>query len=246
MPPKRPRATLADPGPPFPSGRVLVVTGTDTGVGKTVVAGLLVRALRGAGIDAIGLKPVCSGGREDAIALQAAAGGVLGLDAVNPWSFSAALAPAVAARRAGKTVTLTRVLTHIRRLARCHEVTVVEGAGGLLSPLGEDFDSRDLIRALRAIPVVVCPNRLGAINQSLLVWEALSRRVRPRARLALLEPLVPDGSQRSNVSLLRRRLGRDRVILLPRFSEAEVRDPEAVYRRVRRALVKVVRGFSWE
>lgn len=198
---------------------ILFVTGTDTGVGKTVVAAGLVRGMRRQGRRVAGLKPLCSGGRADAEALRDAMGGGLPLDVVNPWHFPAAVAPALAARRRGQTVSRQAVVQHVRRTARTFEVTVVEGAGGLLSPLGQGFDSRDLIRALRAAPIVVTPNRLGALNQGLLVLEALPRGLRPAARLVLVTPAEGSPVARSNVAWLRERLGADRVISLPWWGE---------------------------
>ena len=128
------------------------ITGTDTGVGKTVLTALLARFLRERGCQVAAFKPVCSGGRDDARALHAALGGALTLDEINPWHFRAPIAPSLAAAREGKSVSLAQVLAHIRAARRNFNVTLVEGAGGLLSPLGEDFDSRDLMNALRARP----------------------------------------------------------------------------------------------
>ena len=127
------------------------------------------------------VKPFCSGGREDAEALFAAQGGMVPMDEINPWHFRAPLAPLVAARRQGVRVTLEEATAFLRRSARGRDRLLVEGAGGLLSPLGEGFTARELIRATRARVLVVCPDRLGAINQSLLVfaaaWLSISRAV---------------------------------------------------------------------
>ena len=149
------------------------ITGTDTGVGKTVLTALLARYLRERGVNVAALKPVCSGGRDDARVLHAAFNGALTLDEINPWHFHAPVAPLLAARRERKRVRLADVLAHLRVMHERFDVLLVEGAGGLLSPLGEDFNSRDLIAALRATPIVVCPNRLGVVNQVLLTLEAL-------------------------------------------------------------------------
>ncbi len=219
------------------AARVLFVTGTDTGVGKTVLAAALVRGLRRSGVRAVGLKPLCSGGREDAEALWAAAEGALPLDAVNPWHFPAAVTPQLAARRRGRRVTREAVLGAIRRAGRAFATVVIEGAGGLLSPLGEDFDSRDLIRALRAEPILVVPNRLGALNQTLLVWEALPPARRRLARVALRDTAPPDPVARSNAQWLRARLGSGRVFRLPWWPHpdtAAARSPAV--RRLLRAL----------
>lgn len=182
--------------------QILFITGTDTGVGKTVFAALATVYLRQQGFRVAALKPLCSGGREDARQLQAAAGKVLSLDAVNPWHFRAPLAPLLAARKEKQRVRLREVLAQVQRVAQRFEVVVVEGAGGLLSPMGEGFDSRDLIAALKATPVIVCSNKLGAVNQVRLVLAALPRATAQRARIVLVNPSKPDAASRTNLALL--------------------------------------------
>jgi dethiobiotin synthetase len=191
------------------------VTGTNTGVGKTVVTCLLTRSLRAAGISVAAVKPVCSGDRADARRLHAASDGALSLAEVNPWFFRAPLTPLLAARRQGRMVKKADVCAHLRRLEKRFEAVILEGAGGLLSPLGVDFDSRDLILALGALPIVVCPNRLGALNQSLLALAALPRAFARRARLVLISPRRSDAVSRSNPIFLSKKLGTTRVHTLP-------------------------------
>jgi dethiobiotin synthetase len=212
------------------------ITGTDTGVGKTVLTALLTRHLRERGVNAVALKPVCSGDRADARALHTASAGALTLDEINPWHFRAPMAPLLAARRERKRVALAGVLAHVRTMQNRFDVLLVEGAGGLLSPLGENFDSRDLIAALRATPMVVCPNRLGAVNQILLTLAALPRSASGRARVVLMSPSKPDASTSTNVTLLAEFLGAQRIFCLPRLGGRF--DPEKVLKnsRVRRAL----------
>jgi dethiobiotin synthetase len=79
---------------------------------------------------------------------------------------------------------------------------LVEGAGGLLSPLGENFDSRDLIASLHATPIIACPNRLGAVNQVRLTVEALPAGAPARARIVLVSPPTPDAATGTNANLL--------------------------------------------
>jgi len=166
-------------------------------------------------VNVAALKPVCSGGRDDARLLHAAAGKVLPLDKVNPWHFRAPLAPLLAARKEGKQLRLQQIAAHIKLVARRFDVVIVEGAGGLLSPLGEDCDSRDLIQALRATPIVVCPNKLGAINQVRLVLAALPRRTAREARVVLVNQKTPDRASRSNPGLLREFMDPRRLLVLP-------------------------------
>jgi dethiobiotin synthetase len=217
------------------------ITGTDTGVGKTVLTALLARHLRERGVSAAALKPICSGRRDDARALRAAMNGALTPDEINPWHFRAPLAPLLAARRERRRVGLADVLAHVRTMQRHFDVLLVEGAGGLLSPLGENFDSRDLIAALRATPIVVCPNRLGAVNQVLLTLAALPRSASCRARVVLMSPSKPDASTSTNVSLLAEFLDAKRIFCLPRLGGRF--DPEKVLKdsRVRRTFRVLVK-----
>ena len=212
------------------------ITGTDTGVGKTVLTALLTRHLRERGINAVALKPVCSGDRADARALHTASAGALTLDEINPWHFRAPVAPLLAARRESRRVALADVIAHVRTMQKRFDVVLVEGAGGLLSPIGDNFDSRDLIAALRATPMVVCPNRLGVVNQVLLTLAALPRSASRRARVVLMSPVKPDASTSTNVSLLAEFLDAKRIYCLPWLGGRI--DPEKVLKdsHVRRAL----------
>ena len=217
------------------------ITGTDTRVGKTVLTALLTRHLRERGVNAVALKPICSGGRDDACALRAAMNAALTSDEINPWHFHAPLAPLLAARRERKQVKLADVLAHVRTIQKRFDVMLVEGAGGLLSPLGGNFDSRDLITALGATPMVVCPNRLGAVNQVLLTLAALPRSASRRARVVLMSPSKPDSSTNTNAGLLAEFLDAKRIFCLPRLGGRF--DPEKVLKnsRVRRTFRVLVK-----
>jgi len=193
----------------------LFVTGTDTSVGKTVLTALLTRFLRERGVNVAALKPICSGGRADARVLYAASDGALTLDEINPWHFRSPIAPVLAARQERRRIRLAQVVAHVRALQKRFDVLLIEGAGGLLSPLGEDFNSRDLIAALRAEPLVVCPKRLGAVNQVLLTLEVLPRSAAAKARVVLMSPAKPDASSKSNPALLAERFDEKRIFLLP-------------------------------
>ncbi|HEY3761791.1 MAG TPA: dethiobiotin synthase [Verrucomicrobiae bacterium] len=182
--------------------RIYFITATDTGVGKTVLAGLLVKYLRQQDVSAAALKPVCSGGRDDARHLHSAMDGALSLDEINPWHFRAPIAPLLAARREKKAVRLPAVLARVRAMKKRFDVLVVEGAGGLLSPLGENFDSRDLIAGLRATPILVAPNKLGVVNHVLLTLEALPKNLHRRTKVVLMSPSKPDPSSSTNAKLL--------------------------------------------
>jgi dethiobiotin synthetase len=219
------------------------ITGTDTGVGKTVLTALLAAFFRHRGLRVAALKPVCSGGRDDARMLQTALAGTLTLDDINPWYFRSSLAPLLAARQEKKRVTLAAVLAHSRDIRKWFDVVLTEGAGGLLSPLGVGFNSRDVIAATGATPVIVAPNKLGVINHLLLTLEALPPNLRPAAILVLMTPLTPDCATASNAGLLKK-LTDQKIHVLPwlggNFSlVAALKQPV-----VRRTLVAIADGSA--
>ena len=217
--------------------RIIFITGTDTGAGKTVLTALLVKFLRARGANAVALKPVCSGGRDDARVLRAAMNGALSLDEINPWHFRAPIAPLLAARRERRHVHLAEMLAHVRAMQKRFDVLLIEGAGGLLSPLGENFDSGDLIAALGALPLVVAPNRLGAVNHILLTLEALPRSAAAGARVVLMSPPKRDASAAANAGLLARFFDAKRIFTLPwlgeNFSAGEVLKNSQLHRTLR-------------
>ncbi|HEU6447332.1 MAG TPA: dethiobiotin synthase [Verrucomicrobiae bacterium] len=196
--------------------QIIFITGADTGVGKTVFTGLLVSYLRKRGLNAAALKPICSGGRDDAKKIFRAMNGALSLDEINPWHFRAPIAPSLAARLEQREVKLPQLVAHIRKMQKHFDVLLVEGAGGLLSPLGGNFDSRDLILKLRAKPIVVAQNKLGVVNHLRLTLEALPDAARRKAKIVLMTPAKADSSTKTNRQLLTEFV-EVKVILLPHF-----------------------------
>ena len=151
------------------------VTGTDTGVGKTHITRLLLQALRHAGIDAVGYKPVACGDREDARIL-AAASGTLTLDEVNPLHFQAPVAPYVASLLANQPLNPADLLAGFQRLAARHTTVLVEGVGGWEVPLAAQYRVADLAKELDLPVLLVAANRLGALNHILLTLDAIRAR----------------------------------------------------------------------
>jgi dethiobiotin synthetase len=155
--------------------RTIFITGTDTGVGKTLVTALMLVHLRQTGVRALALKPFCSGGRDDAELLHGLQDYELTIDEVNPFHFAEPLAPLVAARLHRRSVSLNAVMNKIRECQERCDVLLIEGAGGLLAPLGESpvYTALDLIAKLDCEVLVVSRNRLGTINHTLLTLDAL-------------------------------------------------------------------------
>lgn len=152
----------------------LFITGTDTGVGKTAVAGGLAAALRKRGIDVGVFKPVASGGTADARFLKAASGIADPVEAIAPVRLAEPLSPNVAAEREGRRLDLEPILSAFARLD--HEYILVEGIGGLLVPLRDDLLVADLAAALGLPLLVVARAGLGTINHTLLTLEAAAAR----------------------------------------------------------------------
>ena len=160
------------------NGKIIFITGTDTGVGKTVFTALLVHHLRASGVHALAIKPFCSGGRADVRLLRAMQDGELSEDDINPFYFTEPVAPLVSGRRHKSTVSLPEVLHHVKRISRRCRCLLIEGSGGLLVPLGENSDGKkylvsDLIERLNCEIIVVSRNRLGTINHTLLTIRCL-------------------------------------------------------------------------
>jgi len=157
------------------------VTGTDTGIGKSVASATLLHALRARGRRAVGMKPLASGcestpegwRNEDALALQAASDPRPAYNDVNPFALPNPLAPELAAADAGIRVTLAPIVSAFRRLSAQADSVVVEGVGGWAAPLSADLDQADLVRALDLPVVLVVGLRLGCINHARLTARAI-------------------------------------------------------------------------
>jgi dethiobiotin synthetase len=162
--------------------RGLYVTGTDTGVGKTLVSCALLHVARARGWRAVGMKPVASGcervdgawHNEDALALLAASDPRPGYGDVNPFALQHPLAPELAARDAGVDVTLAPILAAHARLQAQADLVVVEGVGGWAAPLATHLHQADLVRALHLPVVLVVGLRLGCLNHAYLTQRAIA------------------------------------------------------------------------
>lgn len=160
----------------------LFVTGTDTGIGKTHVAVALLRGLVAGGLRAVGMKPIAAGiaagaaANDDVLALAAAGNVDAPLGERNPYAFADAIAPHVAAARAGMTIDPARIVAAYRALAQRADVVVVEGAGGALVPIGPHEDMLDVARALGLPVVLVVGVRLGCLHHALAAELAIRLR----------------------------------------------------------------------
>jgi dethiobiotin synthetase len=202
-----------NPKPETRNSVTVFVTGTDTGVGKTHVARLLLEQASAEGIRCAGFKPVAAGAvdsaegprNEDARALQAAASVKLPYETVNPYVLPEAVAPHIAAAEAGVRIEAGRILEVHAEIARQAELVIVEGAGGWQVPLSEDLLYSELVADAGWPVLLVVGMRLGCLNHALLSVQAIRASTRLAGWVAnCLPPRQP--RLESNLLTLARRL----------------------------------------
>ncbi len=166
----------------IPSG--LFVTGTDTGVGKTYVSAGIAKALTSRGVDVGVMKPAETGCRmrdgrlmpKDALRLMKSAYVKDLLSLVNPYRFRRPLAPAVAAELEKIIIDPSKIIDAFRLLSNRHDFMIVEGAGGIMVPLSENYTYLDLAKKLGLPVLIVARPGLGTINHTMLTIAALRGR----------------------------------------------------------------------
>jgi dethiobiotin synthetase len=219
------------------SPRGFFVTGTDTGVGKTLVSCALLRAYAARGLRVIGMKPVAAGAsdvkgvlvNDDVEQLIAASNVDTPRERINPYCFGAAIAPHIAAADEKITIKINEIVESSRCLSALADVLIVEGAGGFCVPLNATQTSADLSHEL-ALPVeLVVGMRLGCLNHALLTSEAI------RARGLVLAGWIANhidatmSQAHANVAALQVRLC---APLLARIAYAPVPDPVVIARQI--------------
>ncbi len=224
-----------------PGSGIIFVTGTDTGVGKTLLTGLLLHHLCKGGIHALATKPYSCGRPSDVELFHELQDHELTRDEISPFTFGEPVAPLVAARILRRTMALTQVVGRVRRLQSRCECLLVEGVGGLLVPLGEGFSILDLIAALDCCVVVVARNRVGTINHCLLTVNALRRAGITRVKIVLMSAEEPDASALTNEIMLSELLSPCCVFSIP-FLGADAATVAGVnnnWRKIKKTLARV-------
>jgi len=207
------------------------ITGTDTGVGKTLIAAALIHGFASAGRRVVGMKPVAAGAEftdgqwlnEDVLQLRAAANVDAPLASVNPYVFASPIAPHIAASQAGITISLDKIKAAFADLAELADVVVVEGAGGFLVPLNDRQDMGDLAAELGLPVILVVGMRLGCINHALLTVAAIEARGLP---LAGWVANVVDAEMlylEENLTALQQRIAAPHLGTVPRLADADFR-----------------------
>lgn len=160
------------------------ITGTDTGVGKTLIASALIHGCVQRGYKTLGMKPVAAGCQllgdelisEDVSQLIAASNVTAPVRQINPYAFAPAIAPHIAAEQAGVKISPDAIMAAYGQLATQADVVIVEGVGGFCVPLGDGIDTADLARQLGLPIIMVVGMRLGCLNHALLTAEAIRAR----------------------------------------------------------------------
>jgi dethiobiotin synthetase len=180
-----------------------LITGTDTGIGKTYCGCGLIRAALDSGLKCTGMKPFCAGDTSDVQLIAAAGGDQVPHHLLNPVWLRPPLAPYVAAMLENRPIDLTAVREAYHQLAAGHDVVLVEGAGGLLVPIVQGYNFRDLAVDLGLAVILVAPNRLGVINHVLLSAESIAKANLRLALVILNElDLEPTLASQTNPSVL--------------------------------------------
>jgi dethiobiotin synthetase len=206
------------------------VTGTDTGVGKTVVATGLVRGLIANGLRVAVMKPVASGSgytsaglrNEDALALMAVSNVTAAYETVNPYCFEAAISPHIAADDLGIRVDLAQIRRNYELLDDSSDCVVAEGAGGWLAPIGTTTSIRDLALTLHMPVIMVVGLRLGCINHAVLTKLAIETH---GARFAgwVANTIDPEMARRAeNLETLIRLIGEPPLAIVPPLAPGAV------------------------
>jgi len=204
------------------------ITGTDTGVGKTLLSCALLHAFAAQGKSVAGFKPVAAGcdaddHNDDAKSLRAASSVRATYGQINPYCFSHPIAPHLAARHAGARIEFKRILTSYRELAAQADEVIVEGAGGFLVPLNEKQTSADLVKQLDLPVIVVVGMRLGCINHALLTVSAIALH---QLECAGWVANVLDGDMpalQENIEALRERIAAPLLGIVPYQAQPDAR-----------------------
>jgi len=203
----------------------ILITGTDTNVGKTWVACALAHALRAAGKQVVAIKPVETGCsdpptvREDGVLLAHATGQAQPAHAILRLSEPGA--PVLAGDSAADGIDFDALLVKIERHAEGAEFLLIEGTGGLLTPVTWEWNMTDVARALGACALVVAVDRMGVINHTLLTLSALELAGIACLGVVLTAPGGKDRSAAANAAAIARLSGMERVVVVPRTADPQ-------------------------
>lgn len=211
----------------FPKG--IFVTGTDTGVGKTVVSAALAWTSKQSGKRVVVMKAVQTGtdsaGLMDIEFVQKVMGTNYPIEEVCPYRFSHALSPLVAASLVGEKVDMERIKSAFYKLGSAHDAVIVEGAGGLLVPITDDYLMSDLAFDLKLPLIIVSRPGLGTLNHTLLTVESARARGLKVLGIVINQfPSNPDVAESTNPELITKMTGELLLGVFPSDPEISVEE----------------------
>ena len=198
----------------------IFITGTDTGVGKTVVTAAIAWCLKRSGKDVAVMKPVQTGTELDVLTdiefVQSVIGEKYSIQDVCPYRFKKPLAPLVASRLENRTIDIDKIISAYRSLVSAYEVVIVEGAGGLLVPINSDYLMSDLAEDLGTHLIVVARPGLGTLNHTVLTVKAAQSRGLSVLGVVISDfPSDPGDAERTNPGLMSEMTGVPILGVLP-------------------------------
>lgn len=223
---------------------VIFVCGTDTGAGKTVLTGMLTAYARMNGIDAVAIKPFCSGDLSDVEFLRECQDFRLETEQINPWFFEKPLSPYAAIykekskNRFVKPLSIKNVVGHIAELSKKYELVFVEGIGGAMVPVEKKFLFIDLILKCNAPAILVAKNKLGTINHTILNLKYFKKCDVKCRCVVLMNEAKPDLSSNSNREIIADFSGKIEVFEIPflRDITSEICQEKKVAKKLKKIL----------
>ena len=205
------------------------ITGTDTGVGKTLASCTLLHGFAAQGKSVVGMKPVAAGcaddsQHEDVRQLRAASNVLASGGQINPYCFVQAVAPHLAARFVGIRINFARIVESFSELNAQADVVIVEGVGGFRVPLNDEQDSADLAVQLGLPVILVVGMRLGCLNHALLTAEAIAARGLTLAGWVANVPELGMAMLDENIAALRQRIPAPLLGIVPHLARPDARE----------------------
>ncbi len=206
------------------------ITGTDTGIGKTLISCALLRHLITYGWSTVGMKPISAGCsrvddvlvNEDVVALKAASSIQAPAELINPYLFEAAIAPHIAAEESDVRIELNKIGRAFVELSKLADVVIVEGVGGFLVPLNDCQNTAEMARMLNLPVILVVGMRLGCLNHALLTQDAITSRGLKLAGWVAncITPEMP--RLEANIEALQKRLHAPLIATVPYMEKPDV------------------------
>ena len=205
------------------------ITGTDTGVGKTLISCALLHGFAARGKSVVGMKPVAAGcddrdQNEDVRQLRAASNILASGGQINPYCFAQAVAPHLAARFVGVRINFARIEESFSELKAQADVVIVEGVGGFVVPLNDKQDGADLAAQLGLPIILVVGMRLGCLNHALLTAEAIAARGLTLAGWVANMLDADMAMPQENIAALRQRIHAPLLGIVPHLEHPDARE----------------------